>query len=307
MIKNTKISDRQKEKILGRCIELLRRGYSLEYCETKYKKYENVLKDYLPIIERVKKLKHEDLDDAFLKNTLNKIYNDSSVQDMYGVHNKYGEKSNRFHSILKPVMIFVAVVLIFSFSLMGILYASQSSLPNNVLYPVKRYGENVKLFITPESKKKILHFEFLNNRLNEATLFFSSSDKEKNKMEKLIKDAEDEFEHLKKYNYFGDYTEEEIKDSIEKIRKESINEFGLEDDEGGAIQENTSDTYNNTDNNDSVDNDHSEDNKNKQGDSEFNKSDTESDKKTDEQEKNDEAKSDEYQKTVSDLNIDYYR
>ncbi|MHB1347870.1 MAG: DUF5667 domain-containing protein [Candidatus Humimicrobiaceae bacterium] len=262
MIKNIKFSDRQKLKILSNCIELINRGYDLKFCEAKYKRYGNILKDYLPVIKRIRNLKNKDLSDTFLKNTLNKIYNDCNIQDQcYENQNNIKIKTNRFHSILKPAILFITIMLISSFSLIGVLHASQDSLPSQPLYPVKRYVENVKLLITPEAKKKMLHAVFLKNRLNEATLFFDYNYKEKTKVDQLIEEAEEEFDQLKKYNYFGDYTEEEIKDSIEKIKEEAKNKFELEDVEGGNIEENTS-NYDNPDDN------VSEDSKNIQSDSE---------------------------------------
>lgn len=278
MFRNIKISDKKIEKILSNCIELINRGYDLKYCETKYKKYWDILKDYLPVIERVKKLKQEDLSETFLKSTLNKIYEDSGEQD--GIIENYNNvkiKTNRFHSFfVKPAIIFITLVLIFSFSLIGVLYASQDTIPNQRLYPVKRYAENVKLLITPESMKKILHFRYLNNRLNEAKLFFDSVDKEKSIMGKLIEEAEKEFEHLKEYDYFGDYTEEEIRDSIEKIKEESKKEFESEEDEDDVIEENTNYNQDSSNNNDKntdepeIKNDEQEKNNGKESDSKIN-------------------------------------
>ena len=254
MTKNKNISDKQKEKILCKCIALISRGYSFEYCEAKFKRYGNVLEEYLPILIGLKKLRRDDPSDVFLKNTLHKIYNDSSSQDEY-IENSYKikTKTNSMHSILKPAIIFITVVLFFCFSFAGILFASQNSLPSNPLYPVKRYGENIKLLIAPESKKNILHYQMLNNRLNETELFLNSPEKEKKKLDNLIWAAEEEFNQCKKYNFFGNYTEEEIKDLIEKIKEEakSIEEFNPEDDQESDLKENTSSTSDNSETDDS--------------------------------------------------------
>ena len=247
MDRNKKISDRQREKIISNCIELISSGYSFEYCKNRYKKYGAVLEEYFTIIAGLKKLGRDDLSDAFLKKTLNKIYNDSSRQNKY-IENSDSTKikNSRLGTFLKPAVIFAAVVLIFSFSSIGILSASQNSLPANPLYAVKRYGENIKLLVTPESKKKIVHFQFLSNRLKEAELFFNSDDREKDKMESIIEDAEEEFDYCKKYNYFGNYTEQEISDLIKTIKEKSINEFSPENDSGEGLKENTTGTYDNT-------------------------------------------------------------
>ncbi len=252
MIKSKQISSSQKEKILNKCIELISCGYSFEYCEAKFKRYGNVLEEYLPILTGLKKLRRDNLSDAFLKNTLHKIYADCNIQDE-DIKNSSSVKikTGRFHVFLKPAIIFVTVVLFFSFSFIGILFASQNSLPSNPLYPVKRYGENMKLLVAPESRKNILHYQMLNNRLNETTLLLSSPDKQKSKIDITIKDAEEEFNQCKKYDYFGGYTEKEIRDLIEKIKEESVNEFDMEDDMENDLKENTSNTYDTPDDNDS--------------------------------------------------------
>ena len=171
MNKENNISDRKKEIIFNKYISLINKGYSLKYCETKFKKYKSILEEYLPIIERIKKLKRNNISNTFSQNTLNRIYNDKSIKD---IQTPYKSKTNKTHAILKPAIIFLSVFIFFSFSFTGIAFASQGSLPGEFLYPVKRTAENIKLFIYPESKKNIIHYELLNNRLNEAKLLTNS-------------------------------------------------------------------------------------------------------------------------------------
>ena len=255
MNKNKIITEAQREKIISSCIMLIGRGFSFKYCKIRYKKHEAVLEEYFPVIAGLKKLQRDDLSDDFLKNTLSKIYNEysegSSPEEEFENYKNVKIKNSRLWTVLKPAAIFAAAVLILSFSSIGVLTASQKSLPASPLYAVKRYSEDFKLLITPESKKNAVHLQFLNNRLEEAQLFLSSNYLEKNKMESIIKDAQEEFDYCKKHDYFGNYTEEEIDNKLKIIKEKTSKEF---DDEGGSsdsINEKTTGTYNNNNENES--------------------------------------------------------
>jgi len=249
MNKNKIITEAQREKIVSSCITLIGRGFSFEYCKIRYKKYEAVPEEYFPVIAGLKKLQRDDLSDDFLKNTLSKIYDESSASNEYFEnYENIKIKNSRFWTVLKPAAIFAAAVLLLSFSSIGVLTASQKSLPTNPLYAVKRYSEDFKLFITPESKKNAVHLQFLNNRLEEAELFLSSNYLEKNKMESIIKDAQEEFDYCKKNDYFGNSTEEEIDDKLNSIKEKTSKEFDTEGGSSDSISEKTTGTYNNNEN-----------------------------------------------------------
>lgn len=301
MIKNKNITDIKKEKILSKCIALISAGYSFEYCEAKFKRYGNILDEYFPIISGLKKLRRDDLSEAFLKRTLNKIYDNHDLQNNY-IENSNNTKNKTigFYSILKPAIIFLAAILFFSFSFMGILSASQKSLPGNPLYPVKRYGENMRLLITPESKKSILHYQFLENRLNEATMLFISDDKEQNIINSTIMDAEKEFDKCKKYNYFGNYTQKEIEDFIEIMKEKSLKEYNTGNTQESDLSKKTPNTYDTLENNDSGSNwDYEKDMEEKD---EVESSDLQKD--ADISEIEDEAQSDAYKETENELEIE---
>ncbi len=57
MIKEKNISDRKKEIILYKFMSLINKGYSVDYCQTKFSKYRNITDEYLPLIEQLRKLK----------------------------------------------------------------------------------------------------------------------------------------------------------------------------------------------------------------------------------------------------------
>jgi hypothetical protein len=248
MNKEKNISDRKKEIIFNKCINLINKGYSFKYCEIKFAKYKSILEEYFPIIERIKKLRRNDLSNESLQNVLNKIYNDKSIQD---IQTSYKSKIYRTRAILKPAIIFLSVFIFFSFSFVGIAYASQNTIPGEFLYPVKRSAENIKLFIYPESKKNVIHFELLNNRLNEARLLIDSDTIEKTITNNLIEEVDKEFNQCKKYNYFGDKSEKQIKDLINDIKDKYKGKFNKEKNQNGEKENINSKKQDNSIKNDS--------------------------------------------------------
>ncbi|MCD6528057.1 hypothetical protein J7K44_00185 [bacterium] len=51
--------------------------------------------------------------------------------------------------------------------LFGIFTASQSALPGDLLYPIKKTGERIRLVFAPEEEKPVYQLQIVNNRLEE--------------------------------------------------------------------------------------------------------------------------------------------
>ncbi len=71
-------------------------------------------------------------------------------------------------------MIFLVFLVLSVFSFSGTLFASQETVPGQVLYPLKKSFESFKLIVYPENQKDDLHFQFLNNRIDEADILLES-------------------------------------------------------------------------------------------------------------------------------------
>ena len=55
--------------------------------------------------------------------------------------------------LLRPAMIFLVFLVAAIFSFSGTLFASQETVPGQVLYPLKKSFEDFKLIVYPENKK----------------------------------------------------------------------------------------------------------------------------------------------------------
>ena len=121
--------------------------------------------------------------------------------------------------LLKPAMIFLVFLVLAIFSFTGTLFASQDTVPGQVLYPLKRSFEDLKLSVYPESKKDSLHFQFLNNRIDEANTILGSDDHSAGTLvEGLIGEIENEYRMCKQYNCFSTGDEDRVLGSIENIK-----------------------------------------------------------------------------------------
>ncbi|MCL6087547.1 MAG: hypothetical protein M1475_03975, partial [Actinobacteria bacterium] len=212
MNKEKKISDKKIEKILNKCMILISKGYNVDFCLNKFKKYKDILEEYLAIYGKLKKATNFELDKNFLEDTLDKIYAHSSEKYNISV------SKPRRNFELKPAILLSVVIVIISFSFVGIMFASQNSVPGEILYPVKRIVENFELSVYPESHMGPLHFDLLNNRLYEANKVVGSAIYNKDTVNSLLTEVDYEYRQSKKYNYFGNKTEDQILNDIKDIK-----------------------------------------------------------------------------------------
>jgi hypothetical protein len=223
--------DVKTEKIFNRCLNLISRGYSIQYCLKKYSRYKDVLEEYFETIKYLKDLKNIRPEEINIKSSLNKIY--KSVKDSTKQGKDIGKSetaapySGRRIPILKPAVVFAMILVVLVFSFAGTVYASQDSLPGENLYVVKRATENVQLFFYPESKKGQLHFRLLNNRIYEADILIKTGqDGDMELIEGLLLEIDEEYNQCKKYSFFKAADEEETITAINDIKNRYRNKYG---------------------------------------------------------------------------------
>jgi hypothetical protein len=222
--------DGKTEKIFNRCLNLISRGYSIQYCFKKYSRYKDTLEEYFKTIKYLKDLKNIKPLETNIKSSLEKIYKsakDRTKPDKYISKNKTSVPySGRRTFLLKPAFVFTTVLVVLIFSFAGTVYASQDSLPGENLYVVKRASENVQLFFYPESKKGQLHFKLLNNRIYEADrLIKTGKDGYIELIEELLIEIDEEYSQCKKYKFFEAVDEEETITAINKIKNRYRNKY----------------------------------------------------------------------------------
>jgi len=214
------------EKIFNRCLGLIEKGYSMEYCLKKYCKYKSELQEYFNTIEYLNNLKKVEPEGLDMAVRLDEIYNSDENITEPAIDKAKATPEGRRSSFLKPTMVFISVLAVIIFSFAGTLYASQDSIPGEDLYPIKRVGENVQLFLWPESRKGELHFKFLNNRIYEAeTLMEFEANGNSELMGELITEIDVEYYKCKEYNFFKNKNEEEIAGTINKIKNRYRNQY----------------------------------------------------------------------------------
>ena len=181
-------------------------------------------------------LKEVKPDSKYIKSSLDKIY--ASSVEAPEVKVPETGRVRMGPAILKPVLIFMAVFILFSFSFAGTAYAAQDSIPGEVLYPVKRSAENIKLMVYPESMKGFLHYQFLNNRISEADILLETDRSLDTKIiEELLEEADGEFRECKRYGYFNGHSEQNIEEMMKKVRQKYKNRCMKKYEEKNGVEE----------------------------------------------------------------------
>ncbi len=218
------------EKIFNRCLKLIEKEYSIEYCLKKYSKYKTELQEYFNTMKYLNNLKNIEPEDMNISVSLDKIYSAAENITEPAI-NKIKHKTKTTNNggripFLKPAIVFTSILIVLFFSFAGTLYASQDSLPGENLYPVKRAAENIQLFLWPESRKGQVHFKFLNNRIYEADTLMESEEKNDIELiEELIIEIDKEYYKCKEYNFFTNKNEEGIVYAINDIKNKYKNKY----------------------------------------------------------------------------------
>jgi len=206
---------------------LIGKGVPLDIILKKFKNKGHLFEKYSIFFEEFKNLKNIKGRKAFKENTLNKItscgpseFTENRDFQINGYANNLKIKKRRI--LLKPALVFFAFLLFFSFSYAGTVYASQESLPGEMLYPVKISSEKIYVFFSPGSKKGIAHFNILSRRLNEAhALIDEGTDYSDDSFTFVLNEIETGFNNCKRYGYFNSKSEKEFYEEIECIKKYS--------------------------------------------------------------------------------------
>ncbi|MCL4385913.1 MAG: DUF5667 domain-containing protein [Actinobacteria bacterium] len=213
-----------KEKVINKFINLIDKGYDVKYCFKKFPVF-NYYKDdinlYLNTIDRIKGFKSIEPSDEYKNTSLEKIYQSAKQYDKnLLIKNSKSYKLSKFKKpFLKPVVIFISAFLFLTFSYTGTVFASQNSIPGDVLYNVKKSAENIQLSFTPYSKQGSLHFKFLNKRINEAnTILNKNTNISDEEINNLFNTIDYEFQKCNEHHYLNNQDNQKISNEINTIK-----------------------------------------------------------------------------------------
>ena len=202
--------DKEIKKLLEKCFVLIKKGYSVRYCLSKYKKHRKELEGYLYDIVNLRENIPVKLEKDYLENNLYKIYDklkNEAVEQNSDIRYKKP-------LILRPAIIFLSILFVILLSFSGVIYASQSSIPGNTLYLIKKSVEDIKLITYPESLKGALHYKILKSRIYEAAVLLKIKNGDNLVINDIIDEIDSVFIQCQEYSYFGNNTEEETSPDI---------------------------------------------------------------------------------------------
>jgi hypothetical protein len=250
------LMDKKIEKVIDKCLILLEKGYNLDECIRRFEGYHDEIIEYFKTIRSIKDLEVIIPEKDYRNKSLASIMSEANRRKTVSLDKanakaaiQQGKPGAKKRLLLRPAIIFMVFLILAVFSFTGTLFASQETIPGQTLYPLKKSLENFKLIIYPDNKKDDLHFQFLNNRIDEAdTLLMSGYPDTDILVEGLIDEIDGEYQICKQYNYFSTLDESSILDSINNIKNRYRNRYkNNQDKDKGSTGDN------------SANNDHEED------------------------------------------------
>ncbi len=241
------------KKVLKKFLSLIDKGMDIDACLSKFPgEYQN-LKEYAGIIKGLDNLKDIAADKNFEEKSLEDIYFRARTEDTEGVK-KISPKSAILAGLrpayLKPLIAFFAVLVLIGFSFTGTLYASGDSLPGDILYPVKRTSENLKVAFTPYKYEEKLYLKILEERLGEADMILSQADfKDTDAAENLISDIDNTYRICRERKYLGADEDEQLQNDITAVKDRLRNRYGIQKHGADSIPNDASGNEQNTDTN----------------------------------------------------------
>ena len=256
--------DKKTQKIIDKCYILMKKGYTLQYCQKRFKAYRQDIGDYFLTAENIGSLKKIQPASEFIESSLSSIYARAEKDKKPLRKTASSPAAFRKRLILRQAMIFLLLVILSIFSFAGTLFASQDSLPGEVLYPLKRSFEDFRLNISTQNQKGNLHLQFLNNRIHEAeALLAYEDDADEVLVQGLIVEMDKQYQFCRQYNCIDPAYGQELLDSIGSVKNRYQNRFGKnpeKEDQDKSIQNQES-----LDSNDQKNEEHDSGKKNKDG------------------------------------------
>ena len=232
--------DKKIEKIIYKCLMLMEKGYSLDYCINRFEDYRDEINEYFKTIKKIRGLEAIVPEKDYRKNSLAQIIGEAKRRGAVSSEKadaaaviKQSTPGTKKRLLLRPAMIFLVFLVLSVFSFSGTLFASQETVPGQVLYPLKKSFESFKLIVYPENQKDYLHFQFLNNRIDEADILLESDGSGADSLiDDLIIEIDMGYRMCKQYNCFSTRDEDQVLNSINSIKSRHRNRMGMDQDNG---------------------------------------------------------------------------
>jgi len=230
--------DKNIEKIIYKCLMLMEKGHSLDDCINRFEDYQNEINEYFKTIKNIKGLEVIMPEKDYRKNSLAQIIGEAKRRGSVSSEKagaaaviKRSTPGTKKRLLLRPAMIFLVFLVLSVFSFSGTLFASQETVPGQVLYPLKKSFEGFKLIVYPESRKDDLHFQFLNNRIDEANILLESDGSDVDILvNDLIIEIDMEYQMCMQFNCFSTRDEDQVLNSINSIKSRHKNRMGMDQD-----------------------------------------------------------------------------
>lgn len=170
--------DYEFDRVLAECLEDIQSGQStIDECLEKYPQFQQELKSLLALAAYISDKSRINPGDEFIQIARHRLLAHIS-KSQPEVHQNYAPKPRRFFTPLplrSRAVAFIAAVIIVVVALTstGTVYASNTALPGDFLYPVKLTVENIRLGLSTNPEKVQLGIQYMSLRKQEIDQLIS--------------------------------------------------------------------------------------------------------------------------------------
>lgn len=220
------------KKTLKKFLDILDKDIDIKSYISEFPDNQEILWQYVKIIESFKRLKNVYANCNFKEKSLKDIYLRARIENIEDQKKDF--RKDRFFirfrpAYFKPLIIFLGIIIFITFSSAGAIYASTYSVPGELLYPVKRTSENIRVILTPYRYENIIYLKMLNSRLNEADVLLNRDDFiDTVVLEKLVKDIDDTYDSCRNRNYFGADQNMQMQIKINAVKEGFKKRYGMQ-------------------------------------------------------------------------------
>jgi len=220
------------KKVLKKFLNLLDKGLDMKTCLAHFPDERENLEHYIAIIGNFKNLRNIRVDKDFENNSLKGIYLRTRIENIKNrekISKKGGLLVRLRPAYLKPLVIFLGIFIFMSFSFAGTLYASESSIPGDTLYSLKRTSEGIHIAFTPYKYEKGIYLKLLETRLSEADSILNKTDYTNTAAaEKLMFDIDITYKKCLERKYLGADQNEHTQIRIKGIEEGFRYRYGMQ-------------------------------------------------------------------------------
>ncbi len=232
-------SKNKNEQIIKKVLSLMDKGHDMAFCLKKYPGYSSQIKEHFDFLDNFENLKGIRPDFSRKQELFSRILKENQASDVIAENNEMKNAAKEKTKVLsgkelvlpekirknylKPVLAFCLSFVFVLFAFTGTVFASEKTLPGEILYPVKITAEKMQALLYPKAQKGRLYYDFLNKRISEADrLIENEINPDDENFIFILAQIEEQYNNCKRYGYFMENNDSDILEQMRQIRRHGM-------------------------------------------------------------------------------------